>query len=63
MAECAGKGLIIMKASNKIDDVMPKTGKGAGLKTLGILSVVLAVPTVIYMLLVSKKEKEKEAGY
>lgn len=52
-----------MKAANKIDEVMPKTGKGSSTKTLGLFSLLLAIPTVIYMLLISKREKEKEARY
>ncbi|MFA5637707.1 MAG: hypothetical protein WCY49_03380 [Anaerovoracaceae bacterium] len=52
-----------MKAAKKLDEVMPKTGKGSSAKALGLFSVLLAIPTVIYMLLVSRKEKEKEAGY
>lgn len=51
-----------MITRQRIQDVMPKTNKQSGLLALGVLSVLLAVPTLLYMW-VAKKDKDKREAY
>lgn len=45
-----------------LEDVIPKTNKQGGFIALGVLSILLAVPTLIYMW-VTKKDKDKKEVY
>lgn len=46
-----------------LEDVLPKTNKQGGLLALGVLSVLLAVPTLIYMWIAKKDKDKKEVFY
>lgn len=51
-----------MITKKSIPNVMPKTNTSGGVVTLGVLSVLLAIPTLLYMWL-AKKEKDKKEVY
>ena len=42
---------------------MPKTNKQSGFLALGVLSILLAVPTLLYMWMVKKESNKKEVYY
>jgi hypothetical protein len=52
-----------MITRQRIQDVMPKANKQSGILAIGVLSILLAVPTLIYMWLVKKESNKKEAYY
>ncbi len=52
-----------MITRQRIQDVMPKTNKQSGFLALGVLSILLAVPTLLYMWMVKKESNKKEVYY
>jgi len=52
-----------MITRQRIQDVMPKTNKQSGFLALGVLSILLAVPTLLYMWMVKKESNKREVYY
>lgn len=52
-----------MISRRNLEDVMPKTNKQSGILALGVLAVLLAVPTLLYLWIVKRESNNNKANY
>lgn len=52
-----------MISRGSLEDVMPKTNRQSGILALGVLAVLLAVPTLLYLWIVKRDSNNNEVNY